>query len=55
MSCPPNKKLRTPSGVSDINKQNTGWRARMVWIRSIPQEVTDGRTETQHRSRGALT
>jgi hypothetical protein len=40
MSCPPNKKLRTPSGVSDINKQNTGWRARMVWIKSIPQEVT---------------
>jgi hypothetical protein len=43
MSCKVSKKLLkcTASGVSDINKQNNGWRARMVWIQNEPVPVND--------------
>jgi hypothetical protein len=43
MSAKVSKKLlkHPPSGVSDMNKQNTGWRARMVWIRCEPYPIND--------------
>ena len=42
-----------PSGVSDMNKQNTGYKARLTWIRNEPKPVNDWwNREKKEKTRG---
>jgi hypothetical protein len=56
MSCKVSKKLLkcTASGVSDINAQNTGWQARMAWIRNEPVSVNDWWNRAPQQKRQGL-